>query len=390
MPGDHTNMKANLYPALALNTEGDYTYIKNVWRNGAPGKWFPSDGEPGFNARQLTAMRYQHAVIGINTECSELMQLFTGVYLSTIDAPLDDMEAIKEMGDIMWYCSLAYQALFTFVIPTSPRFPASQPGVIRFTDAVNYAQHMAEVMRITTATTTRMDLSVSAQHAANLLLKWFKNACFYGQAREQHEIETQLSLIILNVAKLARLLGYDMSEVLDINIEKLKRRYPEGFNGTAAVAQADEAPGYESISDRVAWNIADARQHMDDQVLSYQQACAAREKGLAIDNTFDQSTLPEPSDKSDIACLYIETPKDEAARISTARFEAVLQTLTNEDLEVLTTVIEAVKKLHTSADMFIIGEEIGKLTSQLYNVATALGWSEPVDHSGNLPPKPLS
>lgn len=451
-------MQAHLYPTLALNTEGDYLYLKNTWRNGTSGKWFPGDGEPGFTARQLNAMRYQHAIIGINTETSELMQLFFGDYLATLDAPLDKAEAIKELGDIMWYCSLAYQALLTFVIPTSPRFPVSQAAVIRFTDVVNYAQAKSDGMQPSSVITARMDLAVSAQHAGNLLLKWFKNACFYGQVREQHEIETQLALIISHVAKLARLLGSNISEVLDINIDKLRRRYPEGFNGQDAVAQADESPGYKSVSDRTVWSKEDTARVYDDLVmlshqegqkrldLAYEKAMKSlnpnavpqfhskefsenmekkagkpagmlidntdrppdcspdrpavdqivgKEKagepiGLLIDNTFDQSTLPDPSDKSDIECLRAETLREEVARLAHARLEAVLADLTTEDIEVLTTVIRAVKKAHTTVDITAIGEELGRFTSQLYNVATALGWSEPVDHSGNLPSQPLS
>ena len=282
MPGDPT-MLPHLYPALALNTEGDYSYLKSAWRNGKLEKWQPYDGESGFNAHQITAMRYQHAVIGINTECSELMQLFIGDYLATLDAPLEKVEAIKELGDIMWYVSLAYQALLTFHIPTSPKLPVSQSAVIRFSDAVCNAQEIADASNSVVVPTTLMDLAVSAQHAGNLLLKWFKNACFYGQVRDQGEIGTQLALIVTQVAKMAKLLGVSMQEVLEINIDKLKRRYPNGFNGVDAVAQADEAPGYKSVSDRPNWDKDAAPQFLSEACSANIEQKTGQPVGLIIE-----------------------------------------------------------------------------------------------------------
>lgn len=456
-------MEAHLYPALALKTEGTYEYVKNVWRNGRFSTWLPNDGEPGFTDGQLTTMRYEHSVIGINTEASELHQLFVADYLGNLESPLDSMEAVKELGDIMWYVSLCYQASYTFKVITSPHFAPSVPGTVKFADAVNRAREIADGMESRTVPVTLMSLSMSIQHAANLLLKWLKNSLYYGQVRASGDIETQLCLIIAQVARLARLLGSDINKVLEINIDKLKRRYPAGFNGEDAVKQADEAPGYKSISDQpvlpTTANLMvemDARMrneaenpgpertleekawmtnHMVETLRRCEKEHQDRRVGLIIDGTFDQTVLPEPCDRSDLAVLAENEQRDKfteflayaTATVATwptwkrdilgrllisdvgeinsvveqvthevqpppalpqADLPSRVRALTDEDVKMLEESVGFIKRMHECHDV-VVSEQV--LAGHFNQVIKCLGWQPSEAAQPVVPPsQPLS
>jgi len=425
---------AHEYPALALRTEGNYTYLKSIWRHGQVCEWIPFDGEPGFTPTQLASMRYQHAVTGINTECSELLQLFVADYLGNLEEPLDKLEVLKELGDIMWYVNLAFQALFTFSIPTMPRFPVSQAGVIRFSDYVNRSREMADGLEQVCVPVTMMELAVSAQHAGNLLLKWVKNTLYYGQVRDKGDIETQLCLIIAQVGKMAKMLGSDICAVLAINVDKLQKRFPEGFNGVDAVAQKDEAPGYKSLSDAPVWPTEhECTAACHDDTPDHLKAPADRQ-GLIIDGTFDQSTLTEPgaTDKSDVAVLeqmdaverfsrhldqaaaivatwpewkrnllggainscvtqidsLVEEIKPTAIPLASpqADLESRVRALSEQDIMLLETSVKFIRGLHEHQGVVTNQDE---LVSHFTRIVKGLGWG-PTDKSASLPAQPLS
>lgn len=62
-----------------------------------------------------------------------------------------------------------------------------------------------------------------------------KKHVFHGHDLDRGEIVKELGDVCWYVALLATSIGVGLDEILDRNIEKLKRRYPEGFSSEASI-----------------------------------------------------------------------------------------------------------------------------------------------------------
>ncbi len=51
-----------------------------------------------------------------------------------------------------------------------------------------------------------------------------------GHELDKEHLVKELGDVAWYIAELATVLGYDLEDVLQMNIDKLKKRYPEGFN----------------------------------------------------------------------------------------------------------------------------------------------------------------
>lgn len=62
-----------------------------------------------------------------------------------------------------------------------------------------------------------------------------KKHVFHGHDLNRDEIVKELGDVCWYVALLATSIGVGLDEILERNIEKLKRRYPEGFSSAASI-----------------------------------------------------------------------------------------------------------------------------------------------------------
>lgn len=61
----------------------------------------------------------------------------------------------------------------------------------------------------------------------------------HGHALDPAKVREELGDVIWYVPALCRLLGFSLEDVLAHNVEKLRRRYPNGFSREASLARAD-------------------------------------------------------------------------------------------------------------------------------------------------------
>ncbi|MCY8197906.1 nucleoside triphosphate pyrophosphohydrolase family protein [Bacillus spizizenii] len=66
-----------------------------------------------------------------------------------------------------------------------------------------------------------------------------KKSVFHGHSLDKQEAEKEIGDVMHYVAGLATLLGLDMETILDKNIKKLQKRFPNGFNSADSVKRAD-------------------------------------------------------------------------------------------------------------------------------------------------------
>ena len=119
-----------------------------------------------------------------------------GEYLEACCAN-DRLSILKELGDVAWYCAaIANECL------------------IKLDD-----QHMAN----------------SSMLSVFLAVEAVKKHVFHGHQLDTNELAKNLSCIIGWVRDMAAFYESSLSEVLEANKTKLRKRYPEGFSETASV-----------------------------------------------------------------------------------------------------------------------------------------------------------
>ncbi|MFO0203276.1 MAG: nucleoside triphosphate pyrophosphohydrolase family protein, partial [Alphaproteobacteria bacterium] len=67
-----------------------------------------------------------------------------------------------------------------------------------------------------------------------------KKAEFHGHTTSSESIKKELGDVLWYVACIAHWYGYTLSDVATENIEKLRRRYPDGFSVQRSVNRGDE------------------------------------------------------------------------------------------------------------------------------------------------------
>lgn len=67
------------------------------------------------------------------------------------------------------------------------------------------------------------------------LQSMYKKALFHGHPLVKQEAEKELGDILWYLTAICALGGYSLEEVAKANIEKLKKRYPEGFSNEASI-----------------------------------------------------------------------------------------------------------------------------------------------------------
>jgi NTP pyrophosphatase (non-canonical NTP hydrolase) len=67
-----------------------------------------------------------------------------------------------------------------------------------------------------------------------------KKSQFHGHVVESDEVKKELGDVLWYLSQIARVAGLTLEEIAVANIDKLKRRYPEGFSTEASINREEE------------------------------------------------------------------------------------------------------------------------------------------------------
>ncbi len=82
---------------------------------------------------------------------------------------------------------------------------------------------------------TALGLNGEAGETAELVKKTF----FHGHELEQDKLRKELGDVLWYVAVMANAMGWSLEEVAQDNVDKLARRYPEGFSSERSRQRAE-------------------------------------------------------------------------------------------------------------------------------------------------------
>ena len=72
------------------------------------------------------------------------------------------------------------------------------------------------------------------------VLGLIKKAEFHGRALDLDALKNELGDVLWYLAAIAHWYGFDLSDVASANVEKLRKRYPDGFSVERSVNRGDE------------------------------------------------------------------------------------------------------------------------------------------------------
>lgn len=68
---------------------------------------------------------------------------------------------------------------------------------------------------------------------------FIKKVFFHGHEYDEDQIKKELGDVLWYLSQIARLMGLSLEEVATANIDKLHKRYPNGFSSVASINRVD-------------------------------------------------------------------------------------------------------------------------------------------------------
>lgn len=132
-----------------------------------------------------------------------------------VSSPEHYEHMIKELGDIMWYAITGLKALGRTGAKLDLSMPSPTSAPDPYWDLIS-AHSLYRAMTVSAAK----------------LIDAVKKEAFHGEGNEVNKFEARMAInaIVIRVKAVSYKLGSSIEEVMEKNIQKLRERYPEGFD----------------------------------------------------------------------------------------------------------------------------------------------------------------
>lgn len=81
-----------------------------------------------------------------------------------------------------------------------------------------------------------LGLSGEAGEVSDMIKKWI----FHGSTMDEQHLKKEIGDVMWYIAMICESMGWSMDEVMELNIAKLKKRYPDGFDTERANSRDEE------------------------------------------------------------------------------------------------------------------------------------------------------
>ena len=107
-------------------------------------------------------------------------------------------------------------------------------------------EYQSNCLRTWTANTEERELLANAALGlageAGEAVDLLKKSLFHGHALDKEKLAKELGDVCYYAAVMASEIGFSFEVVLQMNIDKLRTRYPDGFSSSASQARLDVVP----------------------------------------------------------------------------------------------------------------------------------------------------
>jgi len=396
-------MNYSEYPGLAGRTEGNYAYLRHIWTFGLCEAWQPADGEAPLSCAKLKQMRLQHGIIGLNTEAAEVCDLIAKPIEGEASQAEYCLEVAKELGDVMWYTTLLFHFNNGNDSPQlADRFSRVCTSAQRIADEASRKDNASEIRSVVWA--------YELDRLANMLLKRLKNQMFYGTIPEEDQLVEWLTGIVLRVTQIGHQHGYTLQQILELNIDKLKRKFPNGFNGVDAETKRHEnSPQGDRVTEAETRGLAYPRPLGPVTPLLPSSEYADRKRFEAFLAECAATVATWPAWKQNLLGQHVRNAVSKPDAITTIQYEdmapppavpqsdltARIKDLAAFDVHILELAVAVIKEIHESENPQHLVDLHSGVLKNMSSAVERLGWQPTreavvVDASAGLPSQPLS
>ena len=101
----------------------------------------------------------------------------------------------------------------------------------------NYQAESTRTMKFDDNVVTHCCMGISGE--AGEVIDLIKKSIFYGKELDKDKVSEEIGDIMFYIVNLATALNLSMSDILRGNVEKLRKRYPNGFSEEDAIKRVD-------------------------------------------------------------------------------------------------------------------------------------------------------
>ena len=155
-----------------------------------------------------------HAGYGMITETAEIMDNYKKhIYYKK---PLDVVNLVEELGDLLWYVALgAYSLELTL---QAPKENNDLPKGFSLNNHADIGKILGTLIESST------DFYIECIHSR-------------GEEYIDYRLDFEISRLVQNIDLMAKICYSDIITVAEMNIEKLRKRYPKGFSENSALVR---------------------------------------------------------------------------------------------------------------------------------------------------------
>ena len=155
--------------------------------------------------------KIDNGILGLIGETGELVDLYKKwVYQSHPGAELPKDRLAEELGDVLWYLA---------------EIADGMEKNLRDIIGVDFDQLDEQVRR-----------TKNQPHIRKLVIDMMEEALLVEKTTSFNRMLIYMHIVMEHAAQMARLIDVPLREIAENNIEKLKKRYPDGFD--AAISEA--------------------------------------------------------------------------------------------------------------------------------------------------------
>lgn len=174
--------------------------------------------------REDRTLNLSHAILGLVTETGEATTQIKRHVIYGKELTPEMLENLKEeLGDVLWYAALACRVVMTTygeALEYVAKGPESGPQCKL--ESLESCIHLWAIAVGTLATGIYREAFVPGEPDDGFLSKW--------------SVVTAVNVTFT----IAKILGFDVTEIMQMNLDKLRKRYPDEYSDEAAELRADK------------------------------------------------------------------------------------------------------------------------------------------------------
>ena len=177
--------------------------------------------------------RVENGVLGLIGETGELVDLYKKYrFQSGEAAKLPAKKFAEELGDVLWYLAELAEGMGEELIAISDKdFDALDA---RFSEPGGRSQDLKRLLTQLSWRANRLNRVADGWNWRGL------PARRGGRDHTKEEMRIQIRRMLAGAARIAWKIGYSLEEVASMNVRKLEKRYPQGFDPKISMARYGE------------------------------------------------------------------------------------------------------------------------------------------------------